>query len=229
MTTIRDEIISGMARCAWALAWADHAEETCCTDMSGRDIYDIMPEPTEEAYQWARDVVERIETEEGTTVQEMYARAEELSTDTPERFGACLTYEACGCGVSWADDHTRPALTCSVSADTWALQHPAERECGCMALEVQIRSTDDYIDEEGTFVDGPGPGCVNQVSVWVECRNEDHARAYVEHHQSIGGSSWERCESSVYTRLDDCESLIDDIVAEGYTNLDLSEYCPEEW
>lgn len=148
MSTIREEILSGMATILWGSAWADHAEEARCTNLSGEEITNIMPDIPKEAHEHAARIAAEYEKLNGVPVEALYERAVEADKrevgampydglpareepGTPEwfeayaeRFGECLAYEAMGAGVSWEDDHAE-------------FEHEAPYDAGEASCELQ--------------------------------------------------------------------------------------------
>lgn len=113
-----DEIVNGIAQILWALAWADHVEETDCQSLSGCQIEDHMPEIAPAAYAQAWYIAGRVNECSGCNLWSLlYAclradgidmdgdNAREIAQQHAERFGNCIAYEALGHGVSWFDDH----------------------------------------------------------------------------------------------------------------------------
>lgn len=111
----RETIIDGMATILWGSAWADHVEERQCTNISGCEITEIMPDVPKEAREHAERIASAYEKLNGCTLETLYQRALDADAltvrkypallDGPERFGECLAYETMGAGVSWEDDH----------------------------------------------------------------------------------------------------------------------------
>lgn len=108
-----DKIINGAAEMLWALAWADHAEDTGCTDLSGCEITTIMPDVGLSAFIEAGRVIGATEHQSHANIHAllwMCLRADGLdpeacADDYMDRLGGCLAYMALGHGVSWFDDH----------------------------------------------------------------------------------------------------------------------------
>lgn len=117
-------ILKGIATVLWGGAWADHAEEHDCYNLSGCQIENHMPEIPEIAWRMAERIAGHIEERCGSLAvlfsQAMKADAESILLGssatldvkhedyhgkTAERFGECLCYMAQGAGVSWFDDH----------------------------------------------------------------------------------------------------------------------------
>lgn len=111
-------IIKGCARTLWALAWADHVDETTCCNLSGCNIMDYMPEVGSMALYEAGQIIGAFEQASGYNIIALtYAalRADDIDPEKAfggyaERFGECLAYSALGHGVSWADDHAECPL-----------------------------------------------------------------------------------------------------------------------
>lgn len=108
------DIIDGIARTLWALAWADH-EEAHGRSLSGVAIDIEAPETPENARESARTLAERIAAANGRRgfdgLAELWKGVAERAGANPEdceeseRFGYFLTMEALGHGVAWADDN----------------------------------------------------------------------------------------------------------------------------
>lgn len=119
----RQEILDGMATILWGSAWADHADEHRCSNLSGCEITEVMPPIPDMVRKNAIELAAAIEKESHASLDELYARSEKACAEypgrtesrpcpyagpgkhTPERFGECLAWEAMGAGVSWDDDH----------------------------------------------------------------------------------------------------------------------------
>jgi len=111
----RETILDGMATILWGSAWADHADECKCTNLSGCEITEIMPAIPKEAREHAERIASTYEKMNECSLEALYQRA--LDADAKEgieacdenasleRFGECLAWEAMGAGVSWEDDH----------------------------------------------------------------------------------------------------------------------------
>src|SRR4030095_8165922 len=131
MSTIREEILSGMATILWGSAWADHAEEKRCTRLAGEKIENIMPDIPKEAREHAERIATEYEKLNGCMLGDLYQRAlvadakeETLTTpgsngDGAERFGECLAWMVMGAGVSWFDDHAEFDLKEPYSDDAY--------------------------------------------------------------------------------------------------------------
>lgn len=110
-----EQVIEAMASTLWALAWADHVEETGCTNLSGCEITEHMPEVPEAAEKAARTLASKLaQCGERLDVGELFRRAQMADGRSPdddpwgrrsERFGHCVALQALGHGVSWSDDH----------------------------------------------------------------------------------------------------------------------------
>jgi hypothetical protein len=108
----------------------------------------------------------------------------------------------CGCGINhFAGDEIHRCLDCGERAAQLNADH----------FTVHVDNLDDR------------EGCV-MVTVTGE-----GARKWAEWNQSIAGSNWE-CVDDGYAYAVPCDypTLLDDMKAEGYTNLDLSEYSPPD-
>lgn len=111
-----DTFVRGMATILWADAWANHAEEHDCVNLSGCEVTEYMPEIPEMAWRMAERLAGMIEQANDLNLAACYASAmramgrEDLTHPdyhdaTALRFGECLAWEAMGAGVSWEDDH----------------------------------------------------------------------------------------------------------------------------
>jgi len=117
----RDTILQACASTLWAMAWADHVEETDCYNLSGCQIENHMPEIGDTAHDEAKRIVTAIEAANGgadicvlfaacvdATNDANLQRADRLQAGDRElaaRFGDCLAFEYTGAGVAWTDDH----------------------------------------------------------------------------------------------------------------------------
>src|SRR5579872_1633079 len=115
---VSDTFVKGMATILWGDAWADHAEEHACCNLSGCEITHVMPEIPEVAWRMAERLAGKIEQANGCALAVLFAQAmkaegrpdlehEDYHDETAERFGECLAWMAMGAGVSWYDDHPR--------------------------------------------------------------------------------------------------------------------------
>ena len=131
-----DKIVEGCAEILWGLAWADHAEETDCTQMSGCEITSIMPDIGLHAYVEAGRIIGAVEQASGMGAHALLwkcLRADGLDPEkcAPEymgRFGNCLAYMASGHGVSWYDDH-EPCDALKVPDMCVDLEYEVEQAC----------------------------------------------------------------------------------------------------
>lgn len=149
MSTIREEILSGMATILWGSAWADHAEEKRCTRLAGEKIENIMPDIPKEAHEHAEQIAAEYEKLNGCTLHDLWLRAltadgqhhpflDNSGGDTAERFGECLAWMVMGAGVSWFDDHAEFDLKEPYDAGVASceLQHVADETCAtCKGAE----------------------------------------------------------------------------------------------
>jgi hypothetical protein len=105
-TAHNKKILYGMAKGPWADFWAREREEMG-ESFSGRNIYDICPEPPKEARKWAREIADEIVKRNRKSLSDLYqlARADGFSDDE-EDFGFHLGCQACGMGLRWDDDLT---------------------------------------------------------------------------------------------------------------------------
>jgi hypothetical protein len=109
--SVRSEILEGMAEILWASAWASHAEEHGCVNLSGQRIEHIMPTIPARARTIVKGWASKIESANGVSLDNLFARA--VAADKakgkgqpgPEEFGNALAFEGMGSGVSWDDDH----------------------------------------------------------------------------------------------------------------------------
>lgn len=116
-----DEILNALARTAWALAWADWAEENG-ESLSGLDIVDAAPATPASAMEWGRAVLLATEELNGVSIDDVLRRAADADETEPdsgyaEDFGSDLAMMVMGHGVSWFDDHARFPLK---KPDAWA-------------------------------------------------------------------------------------------------------------
>jgi hypothetical protein len=112
---VSDAFVRGIATIFWGNAWADHVEEHRCASLSGIEITSVMPEIPEVVWRMAERFAGMVEQANDLTLPALFAQAmkytgRELThkdywSDTAERFGECLAWEAMGAGVSWYDDH----------------------------------------------------------------------------------------------------------------------------
>lgn len=112
----RQSVIEGIARCAFAMAWADEQEEKAQRDephenLSGCDIYEVAPRPNPKyAYDYAKRVCEQIE-KQNAPLDDMYFQAQEKGYDKDaENFGSALILSAQGQGAGWKVDYNDPAF-----------------------------------------------------------------------------------------------------------------------
>lgn len=120
MNRIRRAVIEGIASVLWGEAWATHAEEHECCNLSGCEITSIMPPIPWRAWLASARLLREVEKAHGTDVETILRRAEEMdanegisrpyrryqdASDMPRRFGECIAFESMGSGVSWTDDH----------------------------------------------------------------------------------------------------------------------------
>lgn len=116
MNTTRREVIRGIATILWASAWADHADDHRCTNLSGCEITAHMPPIPWVAWLMAGRLLRAVEKANGP-IASILDRAERADSEAgislpyrygrsgPQRFGECIAYESMGAGVSWEDDH----------------------------------------------------------------------------------------------------------------------------
>lgn len=151
MNIIEQAIVKGCCDILWGDAWAYHVDQVLCTNLSGQNICNLMPEPTPDAWAAAGRVIGNVEAESlvGGKKNGMFFlfreclkidgidpdnldRAEELKL--AERFGDCLAHMSLGSGVSWEDDHAHcPGL--EVQSGENDLYYEAEQACGCGLTE----------------------------------------------------------------------------------------------
>lgn len=105
-------IINGMARAMWVMAWADELEERGHEDSwAGCDLMDLAPETPCKAIELAWTLAGKYEQANGMSVICLLGsaqRADGNSTNDYEYetdFGHYLAMMAMGHGVSWFDDH----------------------------------------------------------------------------------------------------------------------------
>lgn len=134
-----DDIVNGCAEILWASAWSTHVEETKCTDLSGLDTVEHMPEMGIDVFVEAGKIIGAVEHASGMTAHALLWKCLRADGTDPEklawaqhtvRFGNCLAYMAMGDGVSWFDDHTEcDAL--KVPLQCVSLDYEAGQACGC--------------------------------------------------------------------------------------------------
>jgi hypothetical protein len=123
-----DSVLTGIARCLWAMAWADAMEEAG-KSVSG-DIYSQMPNVPDVVLLEAAKMYGAVEqicgahmpciiaaahaSDLGISLSERNDRQEkelcrygneEAFESYRERFGECIAYRYVGAGVCWTDDH----------------------------------------------------------------------------------------------------------------------------
>lgn len=124
-------IIEGCARILYVLWWADQCScgrdsETCSLEGDGdedwpaneehisndpgmgAELTEIAPETPSDAIEWANRLILAVECHGRKDIRDIYCRATAGLVGervTPERFGNCIAFAACGTGVSWRDDH----------------------------------------------------------------------------------------------------------------------------
>lgn len=102
------EVLRGMARGPWALAWADREEERGRRFAGGTDLYEAAPEAPRWTKKWARDLADAIiAANEVASLEVLYqaAVADGFGKDR-ETFGYYLAMQAEGHGVRWDDNHS---------------------------------------------------------------------------------------------------------------------------
>jgi|SRR5277367_1098279 len=135
--SVRSEIIDGMAEILWGSAWADHADEHDCTNISGMEITNVMPSIPKEAEQMAQDLAKKYESLNHMSLDKLYAvalEADEKGTrrrgeESPDRFGSDLAFMAMGAGVSWFDDHEKFPLKKPSYFENYELRILADDQC----------------------------------------------------------------------------------------------------
>jgi hypothetical protein len=132
-TEHHDTIIEGMAAMLWALAWADHADEHRCCNLSGQDIMKVMPKVPSEAVVLAEKLVGGIEKVNKMPLDVIFAFAckadgIQMSRKTAEEFGGDLGHMAIGSGVSWFDDHEKFPLKMTYG-ENYELRMYADDDC----------------------------------------------------------------------------------------------------
>lgn len=121
--TTDTEILCGMARAIWVMAWASWAQELTAAErkqhgvprMSGADLDEIAPPTPDSAERAARDLYTLIERANGKTPGELFERACQVDgcdadAENADLFGHYLAMQSMGEGVSWFDDHKQFAL-----------------------------------------------------------------------------------------------------------------------
>jgi hypothetical protein len=141
MTKNSDPIVEGMASTLWGSAWANHAEEHRCANLSGMEITEIMPEIPPEAYAIAKRFIKDIEKANGKSIDELLEDA--IEADVAEQsdlskwksnvelayeFGSDLAFMVTGAGVSWFDDHAEFPLEVPYHEES-ELQILADEQC----------------------------------------------------------------------------------------------------
>jgi hypothetical protein len=109
------EILRGMVRGPWADLWACEQEEQGAS-FSGKDIYEVAPEPPRWAKQWGANLATKIllvnidRPSRVSSKPGLLGLYEDAVSDgfakNKETFGYYLGMQACGHGVSWTDDHS---------------------------------------------------------------------------------------------------------------------------
>ena len=143
--TNRRKILHGMASTLWGNAWADHAEEHRCTNLSGKHIEDFMPPVPKEAFALAEKWAKEIERANKASLDTLYERAMEANekegrggkggrvalTATPDAFGSALAYMKMDAGVSWFDDNAEFDLDVksSYGGEEGELKYLADSAC----------------------------------------------------------------------------------------------------
>ena len=163
-----DEITKGIASVLWGGSWADHVEEHQCSNLSGCEITECMPEIPTEAWIMAGELLGRIVQANGKDIYRLLSAACKADgvayrpdTEYQERFGNCLAYMATGAGVSWFDDHEEFEIkvpdfeehdlrvhadeTCEddgypACAECNAYNHPGKLKCGNCSAELPIEN-----------------------------------------------------------------------------------------
>ena len=110
------EIIEGLSECFWALAWSSHVEEVNCSNLSGCEITEVMPEVPDLAKELAEKAAREIIANNSdcsldllyrialrNNINEGFGFSDKRSG--PKHFGYCLAHEILGTGVTWADDN----------------------------------------------------------------------------------------------------------------------------
>lgn len=130
--TVKEEVLKGMISILWGSAWADHAEDHGCYNLSGCAITACAPEAPKEAVELATELVADYEKANECTISELYARAlvgaDTSRNHSAERFGDCLAFKAMGAGVGWTDDHEDFGLK-RVRIENYELQQLAGDTC----------------------------------------------------------------------------------------------------
>lgn len=113
---MKDTIIKAAARAIYVSSWSDEAERLGKDSWGpGAELMDEAPETSGEALQVARDLVARIERDNGvdlgTFVPPGLGADEWPDEDLCDTFGHYLGMEALGHGASWMEDHDDHGLT----------------------------------------------------------------------------------------------------------------------
>ena len=123
-------IIEGCARILYVIWWAAQCScgrdsETCSLEGDGDDdwpadiehipndpgmgveLTEIAPDTPSDATEWANRLILAVECHGKRNIRDIYKHAASLASEqaTPERFGHCIAFTACGTGVSWRDEH----------------------------------------------------------------------------------------------------------------------------
>ena len=124
-------IVKGCARILWVLWWADQC--ACGSDSEhcrlegdgdedwdpsldhtpndqGGDLTEYAPDTPDDATEWANRLILAVECHGKRDIRDIYQEASRFAghhkrEPTPERFGECIAFTACGTGVSWRDEH----------------------------------------------------------------------------------------------------------------------------
>jgi hypothetical protein len=145
---VSDAFVNGMARILWGNAWADHAEEHDCFNLSGQEVTEVMPEIPEVVYRKAERLSGAIEQANGLSLPAIFSQAMKAEGKTVEHedywgadaegFGSYLAHMAVGSGVSWFDDHAEFKLSLGTDAEPRDLVVP-ETDIAC---ELQLFAGD---------------------------------------------------------------------------------------
>lgn len=135
---LEDTILHGIAECLWCSAWADHAEESGCTSLSGLQIEEIAPLPWPEAFAHASSLAEAVCKASGAdSLHSLLAKLlnaegvpELQHASHRDNFGWCIAHMSIGSGVSWFDDHPDSADLVVPSLD-FCLEDAVASACGC--------------------------------------------------------------------------------------------------
>lgn len=150
--SLRDTIISSMARTLWVTAWADELEERSrrhdvaararMRDWPQKDLMDLAPETPQAAKNLASKLAFTLESEGPCVLEDALTRAlwadlaqpserfssrQESVEEYAGSFGHYLAMEALGHGVAWSDDHVDHVFDMPMYFDNFELRSEVKR------------------------------------------------------------------------------------------------------